>query len=196
VVIVKDKVKLDWLPLDSEISLEGGENEEGADFMYNHEFNKRMRELHATYDLRGIMTYESKDSEKPIIMGDVEAFRYGFTYPESEFRNFTKSTLTKILNNFVGFSSLADVPVAKSIVDNPTNIVFSYNELVHSTVMFLTQLFDLEDVRAQVKAYLTNPHTFKTRGLIPALEYLLTNEPRITESEKSVISELLNFLQE
>ncbi len=193
---MKDKEELDWLPSDSEISLEREVNEEGAGFIYNHEFNKRMRELHTTYDLREVMTYESKDTAEPIIMGDVEAFRYGFTYPESEFRNFTKSTLTKILKNFVEFSSLADIPIAKSIVNNPTNIVFSYNELVHNTVMFLTQLFDLEGVRAQVKAYLMNPHTYKTRGLIPALEYLLTNEPRITESEKSVISKMLNFLQE
>lgn len=193
---MKDKEKLDWLPSDSEISLEREVGEEGEDFIYNHGFNKRMRDLHAIYDLREVMSYESKDTEEPIIMGDVEAFRYGFTYPESEFRNFTKSTLTRILKNFVEFSSLADIPIAKSIVDNPTNIVFSYNELVHSTVKFLTQLFDLEGVREQIRAYLTNPHTYKTRGLIPALEYLLTNEPRITESEKSVISELLNFLQE
>ena len=62
--------------------------------------------------------------------------------------------------------------------------------------MFLTQLFDLEDVREQLRAYLSNPHTLKTKGLVPALEYLLTREPRITEAEKSVISELLNFLQE
>ena len=58
VVIVKDKVKLDWLPSDSEISLEKGVDEEGADFMYSHEFNKRMRELHATCYIRSSGSYD------------------------------------------------------------------------------------------------------------------------------------------
>jgi hypothetical protein len=192
---VKDKEELDWLPSDSEISLERKVDEEEEDFLYNHEFNQRIEELHATYDLREVMRHESKEAEEPIIMGDVEAFRYGFTYPESGFRNITKSTLSKILKNFVSFSSLADVPIAKKLVES-INLVFLYNPLVHNTVKFLTRLFDLEGVREQVRAYLSNPHTFKSKGLVPALENLLIREPRITEAERQVVSELLAFIRE
>ena len=194
-VIVKDRENLDWIPLDSEISLEEERDAEEEDFSYNHEFVERIEVLHAIYDLREIMYPESKEDEDPAIMDDVEAFRYGFKFPESAHRNLTKSTLTKILKNFVGFSSLADVDVWKNLVDS-TNVVFVHNTLVHNTVKFLTQLFDLEGVREQVKAYLTNPYTYKSKGLVPALEYLLNREPHITEAEKRVISELLGFLQE
>ena len=194
---MKDKEELDWLPSDSEISLgeERDADDEEEEFRHIPEFVERIESLHATYDLRENMYPESKEDKAPAIMSDVEAFRYGFKFPESAHRNLTKSTLTKILKNFVGFSSLADIPIAKSLMDS-TNVVFVYNELVHNTVRFLTQLFDLEGVRAQVKAYLTNPHTFKSKGLAPALEYLLNREPHITEAEKRVISELLGFLQE
>ncbi len=194
---MKDKEELDWIPLDSEISLgeERGANEEREKFLYNHEFVERIEVLHAIYDLREIMYPECKEAEEPAIMDDVEAFRYGFKFPESAHRNLTKSTLTKILKIFVGFSSLADVPIVKDLIDL-TDIDFVHNTLVHNTVKFLTQLFDLEGVREQVKAYLTNPYTYKSKGLAPALEYLLTREPRITEAEKGVLSELLGFLQE
>ncbi len=192
---MKDKEELDWIPLDSEISLgeERGANEEREKFLYNHEFVERIEKLHAIYDLREIMYPGSKEAEEPAIMDDVEAFRYGFKFPESAHRNLTKSTLTKILKNFVGFSSLADVPIVKDLIDL-TDIDFVHNTLVHNTVKFLTQLFDLEGVREQVRAYLSNPYTIKSKGLAPALEYLLTREPRITEAEKRVISELLGFL--
>jgi len=184
------------LDLDWDDWEEVGQEEE--DFMYNPDFVERIKELHAIHDLREIIIHPvSKDAKEPAIMDDIEAFRYGFKFPESGFRNITKSTLTKILNNFVSFSSLADIPTPamKKLVES-TNVVFAHNELVHNTVRFLTQLFDLEDVREQVRAYLSNPHTYKTKGLVPALEYLLTREPRITEAEKGVISELLGFLQE
>ena len=191
---MKDKDELERIFPDSEISLVREGEEE--DFRYNHEFNQRIEELHAIFDLREVMSYESKEAEEPIIMGDVDAFRYGFTYPESEFRNFTKSTLTRILKNFVGFSSLTDLPITYRLIQLPADFDFVYNELVHSTVMFLTQLFDLEDVREQLRAYLSNPHTLKTKGLVPALEYLLTREPRITEAEKKVVRELLEYINE
>ena len=195
---MKDKEELDWIPLDSEISLEEERdaNEEEEDFLYNHEFVERIEVLHAICDFRGIMYPESKEAEEPAIMNDVDAFRYGFKFPESAHRNLTKSTLTKILKNFVGFSSLADVPIAKNLYNLADIDFVVHNELVHNTVKFLTQLFDLEGVREQVKAYLSNPYTYKSKGLAPALEYLLTREPRITEAEKRVISELLVFLQE
>lgn len=197
---MKDKDELDWLPSDSEISLgeERNANEEDAGderFLYNPEFVERIEVLHAIYDLREIMYPESKEAEEPAIMNDVDAFRYGFKFPESAHRNLTKSTLTKILKNFVGFSSLADVGVWDNIIDL-TDLVFVHNTLVHNTVKFLTQLFDLEGVREQVKAYLSNPYTHKSKGLVPALENLLIREPRITEAEKQVVTELLGFLQE
>lgn len=194
-ITVGDKEELDWLSSDSEISLEKEVDEEEEEFRYNPEFVGRIKGLHAIYDLCEKMYPECKDSDRPAIMDDVEAFRYGFKFPESAHRNLTKSTLTKILKNFVGFSSLADFPAAKKLVES-TYVDFSYNELVHNTVKFLTQLFDLEDVRAQVGAYLSNPYTHKGKGLVPALKYLLTREPHITEAEKRVISELLGFLQD
>ncbi|TKJ26098.1 MAG: hypothetical protein CEE42_05610 [Promethearchaeota archaeon Loki_b31] len=191
-IIVKDKEELPWITLEEERDA----NEEEEDFLYNHEFVERIEELHAIYDIREIMYPECKEAEEPAIMDDVEAFRYGFKYPESAHRNLTKSTLSKILKNFVGFSSLTDLgSIVENLIDL-TGIDFVHNELVHNTVKFLTQLFDLEGVREQVKAYLTNPYTHKSKGLAPALEYLLTREPRITEAEKRVISELLGFLQE
>lgn len=194
---MKDRENLDWLPLDSEISLEEERDADDSEeeFRYNHEFVERIKELHATYDLREIMYPESKEDEYPAIMDDVEAFRYGFKFPESAHRNLTKSTLSKILIIFVSFSSLADVGVWENLIDL-TDIDFAHNTLVHNTVKFLTQLFDLEGVREQVRAYLTNPYTFKSKGLVPALEYLHTREPRIIEAEKRVISELLGFLRE
>lgn len=137
---MKDKDELDWLPSDSEISLEeerdAGEEEE--DFLYNPELVERIEVLHATYDLREIMYPESKEAEEAAIMDDVEAFRYGFKFPESAHRNITKSTLSKILKNFVGFSSLTDIPITKRFIQLPADFDFVHNELVHNTVTFLT----------------------------------------------------------
>ena len=193
---MNDKDELDWLPSDSEISLgeERDADDEEEEFLYNPEFVERIEELHATYDLRENMYPESKEAEEPAIMDDVEAFRYGFKFPESAHRNLTKSTLTKILKNFMGFSSLTDIPITKRFIKLPADFDFVHNELVHNTVTFLTQLFDLEDVREQVKAYLSNSYTHKTKGLAPALEYLLSY-PRATEAEKQVVRGLLSFLQ-
>ena len=149
----KEDWKSDWITLEEE----GASN----DFVYNPGFVERIEEIHATYDLREIMYPESKEAEEPAIMNDVEAFRYGFKFPESAHRSLTKSTLTKILKNFVSFSSLTDIPIEKRSIRLPADFDFVHNELVHSTVMFLTQLFDLESVREQVKAYLSNPYTHK-----------------------------------
>lgn len=195
---MKDKDELDWLPSDSEISLEEERDahDEEEEFKYNPEFVERIERLHATYDLREKMYPECKDTDRPAIMEDVEAFRYGFKFPESAHRNLTKSTLTKILKNFVGFSSLTDIPITKRFIQLPADFDFVHNELVHNTVTFLTQLFDLEGVREQLRAFLSNPYTYKTKGLVPALEYLLNREPRITEAEKKVVRELLEYINE
>lgn len=175
---MKDKEELDWIPLDSEISLgeERDANEEEEDFLYNHEFVERIEVLHAIYDLREIMYPESKEAEEPAIMDDVDAFRYGFKYPESAHRNLTKSTLSKILKKFMspGLDSL----------------------FVTGNVKFLARLFDIEAVREQVRAYLTSPYTIKGEHLIFLLENVLKNESRLTQADKQVVTELLRFLQE
>jgi hypothetical protein len=178
---VKDKDGLVRIYSDSEISLgeERDADEEEVDFMYNHELVERIKELHAIYDLRELMYPKYKESEDPPIMDDVEAFRYGFRFPESAHRNLTRSTLTKILKNFVDFGNIVD------------------DLFILGNVRFLTELFDLEEVREQVKTYITNRAkiTNKTKDLVVALEYML-NYPWISDVEKHVVSELLGFLNE
>ena len=166
----KEDWKSDWITLEEE----GVSN----DFMYNHEFVERIEELHAIYDLRENMYPECKDSDRPAIMGDVKAFRYGFKFPESAHRNLTKSTLSKILKNFLDYGSLPD------------------SLFMLGNIRFLTRLFDLEEVREQVRAYLTSPYNMKGEYLVFLLEYQLKKESRLTLEEKQVVSELLGFLNE
>jgi len=166
---MEDKEEESWITLEDE-------KEEEEDFIFNPRFNERIEELHARYDLREYLYPISKNSDRPAIMGDVEAFRYGFKYPENAFHNLTKSTLTKILKDFIDYASLPD------------------SLFVLGNVKFLTELFDLEEVREQVKALLTSPFIIKSESFVFALEYML-KYPRVTEAEKGVISELLSFVQ-
>lgn len=177
-ITVVDKEELDWLSSDSEISLEKEVDEEKEEFRYNPEFVRRIKGLHAIYDLREKMYPECKDSDRPAIMDDVEAFRYGFKFPENAHRNLTKSTLTKIMKDFLDFGSLPD------------------SLFVLGNVKFLTKLFDLEEVREQVKAYLKSPYTIKSDDFVIALDCILNREPRITEAEKKVVRELLEYINE
>ena len=159
------------------ITLEDETDEVEEEFIFNPEFNKRIEGLHNFLELSQYMYPESKDAECPAIMSDVEAFRYGFKYPESEFRNLTKSTLTKILKNFLDFGELSD------------------SLFMLGNIRFLTQLFDIEDVKEQVKAYLVSPYIIKSDEFILALERLLKRESRISNLEKQVVKELLEFLK-
>lgn len=170
-VNLADKEELHWITLEDE------RDEVEEEFIFNPEFNKRIERLHNFPELFQYMYPESKDGEYPAIMGDVEAFRYGFSYPESGFRNLTKSTLTKILKNFLDFGELSD------------------SLFMLGNIRFLTQLFDIKGVKEQVKTYLISPYTIKSDEFILALERLLSREPCITISEKQVVTELLEFLK-
>ena len=170
-VSLASKEELNW------ISLEDEEDEVEDEFIFNPEFSKKIKELHNYLDLTQFMYPESKDTEYPVIISYVEAFRYGFKYPESGFRNFTKSTLTKILKNFLDYGELSD------------------SLFMLGNIRFLTQIFDIKGIKEQIKAYLISPYTIKSEEFILALERLLRREPRLTISEKRVVAELLEFLK-
>jgi len=176
---------LDWLPSDSEISLEeerGADDEEESSEIVDVkevylEYKERMEYFHRFPELNQYFYPECKENEDPAIMDEVGLFHIGFYSSDSEFRNLTKSTLSKILKNFVDYSNLP-------------NILF-----ILGNVRFLTVLFDINDAREQIRAYLTSPYVHKSEGFVLALEYIL-KYPRVTEKEKRMISELLGFLQE
>jgi len=136
-----------------------------------------MGKLHGRYDLKGLMYPESKESEYPTIMVFLDLFISGFNSSERAFYNLTKSTLSKILKNFVVYSNLID----------PLFIL--------GNVRFLTRLFGVEEAREQIRAYLKNPYIIKNEKLIPALSDLSDYFPNITLAEKSVISKLIDFLK-
>ncbi|GAH51160.1 unnamed protein product [marine sediment metagenome] len=137
---------------------------------------KEMGKLHGIYDLKGLMYPESKESEYPAIMVFLDLFIGGFNSSERAFYNLTKSTLTKILKNFIVYSNLID----------PLFLL--------GNVRFLTRLFGVEEAKEQIRAYLKNPYIIKNEKLIPALRELPDYIPSITQTEKRVISELIDFL--
>jgi len=137
---------------------------------------KEMGKLHGIYDLKGLMYPENKESEYPAIMVFLDLFIGGFNSSDRAFYNLTKSTLSKILKNFVVYSNLID----------PLFIL--------GNVRFLTRLFGVEEAREQIRAYLKNPYIIKNEILIPALNELPDYFLNITQAEKRVISELKNFL--
>ena len=137
---------------------------------------KEMGKLHGIYDLKGLMYPESKESEYPAIMVFLDLFIGGFNSSERAFYNLTKSTLTKILKNFIVYSNLID----------PLFLL--------GNVRFLTRLFGVEEAKEQIRAYLKNPYIIKNEKLIPALRELPDYIPSITQTEKRVISALIDFL--
>jgi len=187
VVNIKDKegLKSEWITLGdekSEISFKYEKDEDDSSVIdvkeVYKEYRERMEYFHRFPELTEYFYPESKADENPAIMSEVGLFQIGFSSSDSEFRNITKSTLSKILKNFVDYGSLPD------------------SLFVLGNVKFLTALFDISDAREQIRAYLANrmKHSNKSEELVLALEYML-NYPQVTEKEKGVISELLGFLQ-
>ncbi len=181
----KEESKSEWITLGdekSEISFKYEEDEDDSLVMDAKEaykdYRERMKYLHRFHDLNQEMYPKSKDSDRPPIMDEVGLFQMGFYSSDNEFRNLTKSTLSKVLKNFLDFGSLPD------------------SLFVLGNVRFLTVLFDINDAREQIRAYLTNQmkHSNKSKELVLALEDMLSY-PRIIEKEKRVISELIGFLQ-
>jgi len=163
---------LDWDSLGEETPL--GQKEE--EMLYNPDIVDKIQALHICQDIRQLMYPEDRDSNRPAILNDIEAFRYGLKIPDSIIRNLTKSTLTRILKNFVDFGSLPD------------------SLFVLGNVKFLTEIFDVEEVRQQVRAYLSSPYTIKSDDFVIALNYMLNGSLGLTYGEKQIVLELLRFI--
>jgi hypothetical protein len=151
---------------------EGGKEED--DFLYNPEYVEKIEWLYSLRDLSQLMYPDTKSSAPAPIMEYVEAFRYGFKFPEAAHRNFTKSTLTRVLKNFI--SPGLD------------------HRFVEGNVMFLARFFDLDEVKQQVQNYLSSPYTHKGEYLTFLLEEVRVKSRRLSQVEKEIAGELLSFL--
>ena len=137
---------------------------------------QRMEELHGLFYLRNKMFPAERKSDypSPRIMDNLELFRRGFYSSDRNFYNLTKSTLTKILSQFIKYPYTAD-------------FIF-----LLGNIRFLTKIFDIENVKRQIQAYLKSPYVEESKGLVHALDEL-PKHFQITEAEKRFISEVKNI---
>ena len=123
--------------------------------------------------------YKGETHFTPRIMSFLGFWRKGFARSDKMTLNRTKSDFSRILKGFVGSNASTDQ-------------IFLVNY-----IRFFTKLFDIEEVREQMRVYISSPHTIKYNEIFPALEELKTLEYPLTlkPPQLTVLSEVLEMFR-
>lgn len=145
-----------------------------------------------SYDYRSAMYPEEMDPDdlKPIIMERVEEFRNGLTNPDRAIHNRWISTLSKVIKNFIRWSSLIGDPNNSSLIGRITR---TDDIFVFGNVRFFAEILDIQDVKDHFRVYLKN-FKYPKKEIITEIFAELPKIYPLNENEKKTIVELTELL--
>jgi hypothetical protein len=121
------------------------------------------------------------DDLKPFIMERVEEFRNGLTNPDRAIHNRWISTLSKVIKNFIRWSSLIG------------SITRTDDIFVLGNVKFFAKILDIQDVKDHFRVYLKN-FKYPKKEIITEIFAELPKKYPLNENEKKTIVELTELL--